>query len=81
MNYQYGVVQLSVTKKSGKITAIDYSGSTATKGRSAAFPYLVDYAIADNGSNFTNDQYSNLSGATYTTDAFLTALDKALAKF
>lgn len=73
--YQFGDVQLKVTKANGKITAIDVGNSTATNGRDQAFPYLVQYAIQAQGSSF-----SNLSGATYTTDAFKQALDNALAK-
>ena len=73
--YQFGDIQLKVTKANGKITAIDVGSSTATAGRDQAFPYLVQYAIQAQGTSF-----SNLSGATYTTDAFKQALDNALAK-
>jgi len=73
--YQFGDVKLTVTKTNGKITAIDYGTSSATNGREQAFPYLVQYAIQAQSSSF-----SNLSGATYTTDAFKQALDNALAK-
>jgi uncharacterized protein with FMN-binding domain len=74
--YRYGQILLTVTKSNGKITAIDYSQSSATGGRQAAFPYLVQYAIGANGTSF-----GNLSGATYTTDAFKQALTNVLAKF
>jgi uncharacterized protein with FMN-binding domain len=50
--------------------------ANATDGRATAFPYLVQYAIDANGSNF-----ANLSGATYTTEAFKQSLNAALAKF
>jgi uncharacterized protein with FMN-binding domain len=73
--YQFGQVQVSVTEANGKITAIDYSNSTASNGRDQAFPYLVQYAIQAQGTNF-----ANLSGATYTTDAFKQALTSALSK-
>ena len=73
--YQFGQVQVSVTEANGKITAIDYSNSTASNGRDKAFPYLVQYAIQAQGTNF-----ANLSGATYTTDAFKQALTSALSK-
>jgi hypothetical protein len=73
--YQYGDVQLTVTRTNGKISAIDVGTSTATDGREQAYPYLVEYAIAAQGTNF-----SNLSGATYTTDAFKVALDNAISK-
>jgi uncharacterized protein with FMN-binding domain len=73
--YQFGVIQLKVTEKNGKITAVDLVQATANNGREAAFPYLVKYAIASQGSSF-----ANLSGATYTTDTFKQALDSAIAK-
>jgi uncharacterized protein with FMN-binding domain len=73
--YQFGDIQLSVTRKAGKISAIDIGQSTATNGRDQAFPYLVDYAIKAQGTSF-----ANLGGATYTTDAFKAALDSAIKK-
>ncbi|WP_296631138.1 FMN-binding protein [Rhodoluna sp.] len=76
VQYRYGMVQLAVTKSNGKITDIGLVSASATSGRESAFSYLVDYAIQANGSGF-----GNLSGATYTVDAFKKALDSALAKF
>jgi uncharacterized protein with FMN-binding domain len=73
--YQYGVIELKVTKSAGKLSAIDVGGSSATEGRQQAFPTLVDEAIKAQGSSF-----GNLGGATYTTDAFKKALDNAIAK-
>ncbi|MEY4310680.1 MAG: hypothetical protein RLZ71_606 [Actinomycetota bacterium] len=75
VQYQYGTVQLSVTRDSGKITKVDLVQAGATAGREQAFPYLQQYAIDSNGSSF-----GNLSGATYTTDAFKQALDSAISK-
>ena len=72
----FGPVQVKVTKVDGKISDITYVQAVATHGRAAAFPYLVQYAIQANGTNF-----ANLSGATYTTDAFKRSLESALAKF
>jgi uncharacterized protein with FMN-binding domain len=72
----FGPVQVKVTKVDGKITDITYLQSVATHGRAAAFPYLVQYAIQANGTNF-----ANLSGATFTTNAFKQSLESALAKF
>lgn len=72
----FGTVQVQVTKDNGVITAINMLQANATHGRQGAFPYLIDYAIAANGSNF-----ANLSGATYTTNAFKQSLKDALAKF
>lgn len=74
--YQFGTVQVSVTKSGGKISAVNMLQSGATGGRQAAFTYLVDLAIQANGTSF-----GNLSGATYTVDAFKQSLESALAKF
>ena len=76
IQYQYGQVQLSVTKNNGKITAVSTVVGTASAGRQVAFGYLEQYAVQANGSNF-----GNLSGATFTTAAFKQALDSALSKF
>lgn len=73
--YQYGTVQLTVTRKAGKISAIDIGNSGATEGRQQAFPTLVDEAIKAQGTSF-----GNLGGATYTTAAFKKALENAIAK-
>lgn len=75
IQYRYGVVQLEVTKKGGKITAVSTVQGTATAGRQTAFSYLEQYAVDSQGSGF-----SNLSGATFTTEAFKQALDSALNK-
>lgn len=72
----FGTVQVEVTMSNGKITNINMLQANATHGRAAAFSYLVQYAISANGANF-----SNLSGATYTTNAFKRSLEAALAKF
>ncbi|NDH65702.1 MAG: FMN-binding protein [Microbacteriaceae bacterium] len=58
-----------------KITAVNMVRADATAGRDQAFPYLTDYAIQAQGSNF-----GNLSGATFTTEAFKQALDSAISK-
>lgn len=76
VRYQYGTVQVSVTKAGGKITAVNMLQSGATDGRQAAFTYLVDLAVQANGSGF-----GNMSGATFTVDAFKQSLESALAKF
>jgi uncharacterized protein with FMN-binding domain len=71
-----GQIQLSVTKDGGTITNIGLDTATATGGRQGAFSYLVQEAMAANGSNI-----GNISGATYTTQVFKQALDSALSKF
>ena len=73
--YQYGTVQLEVERTGGKLTKINLIQAGANNGREQAFPYLVQYALDAQGSNF-----ANLSGATFTTDAFKQALDSAITK-
>lgn len=73
--YEYGYVELTVTKSAGKLAAIDIGGSTATDGRQQAYPVLIEEAIKAQGTSF-----GNLGGATYTTDAFKKALDNAISK-
>ena len=75
IQYRYGVIQVEVVRKGGKITAVNMIQSDATAGREQAFPYLTDYALKAQGTNF-----GNLSGATFTTDAFKQALDSAISK-
>ena len=75
ISYQYGNVQLKVTETNGKITAVDLVQAGATGGREQAFSYLVKDAISANRTSF-----GNLSGATFTTDAFKQALNSALSK-
>jgi uncharacterized protein with FMN-binding domain len=73
--YEYGFVEVTVTKSAGKLSVIDIGGSTATDGRQQAYPILIDEALKAQGTSF-----GNLGGATYTVDAFKTALDNAIAK-
>jgi uncharacterized protein with FMN-binding domain len=72
----YGFVQVEVVKTNGKISAINMVRAEASDGRSAAFPSLVAAAVQANGTGF-----GNVSGATYTTNAFKKAVESALAKF
>jgi uncharacterized protein with FMN-binding domain len=74
--YRFGTVQVSVTKANGKIAAVNLLQQGATGGRQQAFPALVQAAVSAQGAGF-----GNLSGATYTTDAFKQSLESALAKF
>jgi uncharacterized protein with FMN-binding domain len=75
IQYRFGVIQLEVVRKGGKIDAVNLVQGTASNGREAAFTPLQQYAVQSQGSNF-----GNLSGATYTTDAFKQALDSAISK-
>lgn len=75
INYEFGTIQLSVTTDGSKLTDIGLVQAGANGGRETAFTYLVSDAISANGSNF-----ANLSGATYTTEAFKQALESAISK-
>jgi uncharacterized protein with FMN-binding domain len=71
-------VQLTVTKTGTKITDITMDRAGATNGRAASFPYLVSLALQAQSGSFDT---SMMSGATYSTDAFMQALNNALGKF
>ncbi len=76
--YRYGVVQLTVVKSGSTITDIQLDQATATNGRSSAFSYLVSLALSAQSQSFDT---SMMTGATFTTDAFVQALDNALNQF
>jgi len=75
IGYRYGTIQVEVVRTAGKISAVNLIQADATAGREQAFPYLQQYAVSAQGSNF-----GNLSGATYTAEAFKQALDSAISK-
>ena len=77
IGYKYGTIQLEVVKSGSKITSINLI-QASTKGREwASVPsMLVTAAISAQGSGF-----GNVSGATFSTQAFKSALESALAKF
>jgi uncharacterized protein with FMN-binding domain len=76
--YRFGTVQLTVTKKGSTITDITMNQAGATNGRGASFPYLITLAKQAQSANFDT---SMMSGATYSTAAFMQALGDALAQF
>lgn len=74
VRYKYGTIQLGVTIDAGAIASIDLiQASTKGRGYDQAPPMLVDAAIKYQGVSF-----GNLSGATYSTQAFKQALTNAL---
>jgi len=73
--YAYGTVQLEVVRQGGKLTAVNLIQAGATAGRDQAYPALQQAALDAQGTNF-----ANLSGATYTVDAFKAALESAISK-
>ena len=76
ITYKYGVVQISLTKTDGAITDIQMVQGDTTNGRAAAYVSLIDATLQVQSTN-----YGNVSGATFTTDAFKKAVDNVLAKF
>jgi uncharacterized protein with FMN-binding domain len=76
IDYKYGTVQISITKTDGLITAINMVQADATNGRAEAYVTLISATIQVQGTN-----YGNISGATFTTDAFKKAVDNVLKKF
>lgn len=75
IDYQYGVVELEVTATAGKIEKINEIQATASDGWGSAVPVLNQQAMAAQSADF-----SNLSGATFISEAYKKALSNALAK-
>lgn len=76
IDYKYGTVQIAMTKTDGTITSIKMVQGDATNGRAEAFVTLINATIQVQGTN-----YGNISGATFTVDAFKKAVDNVLKKF
>lgn len=76
IDYKYGVVQVSVTMLGNEITKVGLLQGDATNGRDKAYAILTEATIQVQGTN-----YGNVSGATYTTEAFKLAVESALEKF
>jgi hypothetical protein len=74
--YKYGNIQISLTKTDGLISAVTVVIGDATNGRDEAYLILTAATIEAQGTN-----YGNVSGATFTTDAFKLAVENVLAKF
>jgi hypothetical protein len=75
IEYRYGVVQLEVTATNGKIEKINEVQATASPGYTDAFTYLNEMAVKAQSANF-----GNLSGATFSSEAYAQALSNALSK-
>jgi uncharacterized protein with FMN-binding domain len=76
IEYKYGVLQISMTLLSKKITEVSVIQGDLTNGRKEAYEILTDATIQVQGTD-----YGNVSGATYTTEAFKLAVNSALGKF
>lgn len=75
IEYKYGVVQVSVTLSDSQITGISMLKGEASNGRAAAYEMLIDATLQVQGTS-----YGNVTGATFTTDAFKLAIENVLAK-
>lgn len=75
VKYQYGVIQLGVTAVDGTLTNVQVLQGDTAYGRDATYAALISASISAQGTNF-----GNYSGATFTTEAFRTALENALGK-
>lgn len=75
ISYKYGLVQVSVTKSGDQITDVALLKGDATYGRDVAYQTLIQATLQYQGTN-----YGNVSGATFTTEAFKLAVENALAK-
>ena len=75
ISYKYGVVQVSITKTGDQITDVTLLKGDATYGRDVAYQTLIQATLQYQGTN-----YGNVSGATFTTEAFKLAVENALAK-
>lgn len=75
IEYKYGIVQVSVTLSDSQITGISMLKGEASNGRAAAYEMLIDATLQVQGTS-----YGNVTGATFTTDAFKLAIENVLAK-
>ena len=76
IQYRYGVIQLKITETAGKITDLtEVQATTSGPGYEQAIPLLHDAALSASSANF-----GNVSGATFSSDAYKQALASAISK-
>ncbi|MDA8549918.1 FMN-binding protein [Aquiluna sp.] len=75
ISYKYGKIQISLTATSQDITGIELLLGDASYGRDVAYAALIDATVQLDGTG-----YGNVSGATFTTEAFKKAVSNALSK-
>lgn len=75
IDYRFGSVQLEITETGGKIDAIKEIQAGASQGYEAVFPLLNEAALAAQSTDF-----ANVSGATYSSEAYKEALVSSLSK-
>ena len=76
IDYKYGVIQISMTMLGNEITSVEVIQGDLTNGRDKAYAILTDATVQVQGTN-----YGNVSGATFTTEAFKIAVENVLGKF
>ena len=76
VEYQYGVIQLELTHQAGTIMNVSVLQGDTSYGRGDTYAALINATVAAQGTNF-----GNYSGATFTTEAFRSAVASATAKF
>ena len=76
IEYKYGILQISVTALDGKITNISVLQGETSNGRAEAYKTLSSQLINSQGQS-----YGNVSGATFTTEAFIRAYNSAVSRF
>jgi uncharacterized protein with FMN-binding domain len=75
IEYRFGVIELEVTATNGKIEKITELQATASPDWLSAIPILNDAALKAQKADF-----GNLSGATFTTQAYQQSLASAISK-
>jgi hypothetical protein len=75
IKYQYGVIQLEITAEGGKLTQVNQVQASASPGYDQALPILDQSALVASSTNF-----SNVSGATFTSKGYKEALASAISK-
>ena len=73
--YKYGTVQLRLTTLGNEITDVLVLQGDTSYGRDVAYATLISATL-----QFQSTNYGNVSGATFTTEAFKLAVESALAK-
>jgi uncharacterized protein with FMN-binding domain len=80
VNTQFGPVQVAVTISGGKITNVKALQLTSYGGRSVQISNYAAPILRSEVLKAQSAKVSNVSGATYTTDGYLSSLQSALNK-
>ena len=73
VGYEFGTIQVAVVISGGQIADVQNIIAQATKGRDQVFPVLLTEVLQAQSASI-----SNISGATYTTQAYAQAVQSAL---